>query len=87
MDGSPVPGESLRLIALRAAEAGTVEEGGIKGRSHAQRRAPVSRLGRAPIEEARRGDVAAAHESIAPRYERREFQSRQTRLRYGHCRG
>ena|SRR6516162_2983556 len=73
VNSAAIPGRSLRWVVRSTANTGPAQESGVKDRAQPQRRPPVSCIGRAFVEKARRYDVSGAQEIIAASHERGRF--------------
>jgi predicted component of type VI protein secretion system len=76
---SLVPEARLGRIATHAAKDVPAQQSWIEGASHPQRRAPVSCIGSALIEEARRGGITSKKESVTARQKLRNLLGREMR--------
>jgi hypothetical protein len=71
--GAPIPGYGCGGVAPCTTQAAEAEKGGVERHSQLQRSFPVSDIGGAFVEQARRGDIAGAQQLIPSRDQSRYF--------------
>ncbi len=74
--GAGVPPSGCGRVALHAAQAKAGKKGRVEGGARAQRRLPVSGLGRALVEQAGRSDVAGPQDGVAAGQQRADLGGR-----------
>ena len=74
-----MPEACLGGIATHAAQDVAAKQSWFESASHSQRRSPVSCIGGALIEQARRGDITSKKECVFAHQKRRDFPGREMR--------